>query len=410
MSMMGMGLNNETLNELSATEGTVTPNDMNAATGPTVVVNFDTQESNAAGNKVIDNFDDFDIVLQEAGDAIEERVRLEDVAQVVMAAESISYSDVQNLLNLAGSDEAIQEQEGQVKLSAIAQKLDDKVPLASYTDGKSAVNLEETKKFFKKELQLSADRVVSLYTQFYTNKAEQFKQRAKALIDYIDSSMKDQTAFAECCAEYQLNALKSENYLAYMVTCTGEGSERHTDRKLYDLRHIPFTCYSVKDIIEFGLKVPTAPFIALGHFLKGEQGTALTETIRRHGNYDISSNTPYYRTFLELNRGSEHSNIAPATYADLLAFFAAGEVTAKMTQMRLYLEQQICLINVFQQACLENKPAFFDGKEYNFEEAITRTTELLAALCQAAEFVTIADNAKDLATPVFIILNDVIKS
>lgn len=406
MSMITMGLNQETLSTLQQSDSITGPNEMNAGGGTTIVINTDTDSTNELGQEVIENFDDFEIILTTQKDLESDRVRLEDVAQAVMASESISYSDVQSLLKSIDIATSSDESE-KIVVAGIAARLDERIPLNSYTDNPSTVNLAETQKFFKKELKLNYDGYAKLYSDFLTNKADVFIARASVLLDSLGKEIELQNAWSAKCMTYLQASQVSKNYLAYLVTETGEAGKRQRESKLYDIRHIPLDCYRHDDIVEYGFGVPSGLFSALGHFFQRDQGRAFVQTIHRTLNNDLSNTSPYYRTVLELLRTMDESRLG-CSYHELLTFFTGGELTAKLVQMKLYLEHEIVRIQAMKESCLKNTPCVIDGKEWTFHEAVNHIVGILSASTETVQFLTLAETSRDLSAPVFEVMNAVL--
>ena len=410
MSMLTMGLNQDTLDSLHQTDAITQPNEMNAGSGATIIINTDTESTDKLGHEVIENFDDFEIILTTQKDLESDRIRLEDVAQTVMASESISYSDVQLLLKSIDLNTSPDESE-KIVTAGIAARLDEKVPLDSYTENPSTINLAETKKFFKKELNLNYDAFAKTYADFLTNKADLFIDRANALIGSLEKEIECQNAWASKCMNYLQASRVSGNYLAYLVTETGEPGKRHRDSKLHDIRHIPLDCYRHEDIVEYGFGVPSGLFSSLGHFFQHEHGRAFVKTIKRTLNNDLSNTSPYYRTVLELlhplGESRDESDIG-CSYHELLTFFAGGETVAKLEQMKLYLEHEVVRIQAMKEACLKNTPCVVDGKEWRFHEAVNHIVGIISAFSETFQFLTLAETSRDLSAPVFEVMNAVL--
>ena len=411
MSMMGMGvgLNDEAKNELKPTAGITEPTEINADNGITIIVDTKTDLPDPAAEGVVTNFDDFNIIVETHEGLETERVRLEDVAQLVMAQETISYSDVQNFLKAVDITTTADEKE-RIVVGGMAARLDARAPLDSYTEAPSTANLAETKKFFQKELNVNREAIHALYNDFFMNKCDDFLKRAGWLVKMFENEISAQEEWATVCLGFQANSASSKNYLAYMVVEEGEPGKRTQERKLYDIRHFPLSDWRFKDVIEMGVGVCSSLFKVLSDFMRGTEGQDFCRTARRHVG-DLSMSSPYYKTILEIIRQNypDNDSYAPGlTYAELLGFASSGTMASTLSEMKLYLEKEMEVVAGMQQACKENKPFVYEGKEFNFQEAASRVIALLRGVCQSAEFVSTAETVRSLCLPVFNAMNEVL--
>lgn len=410
MSMLTMGLNQDTLDTLHQTDGITKPNEMNAGSGTTIVVDTDTESTDKLGQEVIDNFDDYEIILTTHKDLDSDRVRLEDVAQAVMAAESISYSDIQGLLKSVDVSTASETSE-RIVVAGIAARLDEKVPLDSYTENPSTVNLADTQKFFKKELNLNREAFAKVYSDFFMNQADVFITRANVLIESLAKEIEFQEAWQQKCMDYLKVSNASKSYLAYLVIEQGEIGKRYRESKLYDIRHLGMGAYLHSDVIEYGYGVPSSLFTALGQFFNREQGKTFIRTVEKTLNGDLSNTTPYYRTILELlRRGGDEGDCFGASYNELLAFFTKGDLLAKLTEMKTYLEHEIIRVSTFREACKNNAPCFCDDKEWGFHEVVSHVALIIVTSAETVQFLTMAETSRNLSAPVFEVMNAVLSA
>lgn len=402
---LGVGLNDAAAAEFKPTDGITLPSDVALGDGTTAIVDASTDETDQAGVEVVTNFDDFNIIVETQKGLETERVNLEDVAEVIMATETISYSDVQRFLKTLDV-ESNPDEKGRIVIAGVAAELDERVPLSSYTEQPSTANLEETKRFIKKKVQVNIDRLHQLHNEFFMNRSDTYITRAKALLTAVKAEMEKQEKFAEYALKLLAAAQASNNYLGWLVIQYGEPGERKTRRELHDIRYASISDSNFEDIVTFGSNIDVSIFKALTEFYRTEQGKLFKNTLKS-SIADLSIKCSYYQVVANFRSENEGYEPAPS-YMDLLTMISLGRIPARLRELSLYIEKTVETITEMKQACAEAKPYSRDGRDYSFSDGIGFVANSIDEICQAARFLTMVETFTGNLYPIFETMNEVL--
>lgn len=352
MSLFAMGLNHETQENFKPTDDIIiTPTDVNAATGPSVVIGTDIPAGAAdpAGVAALDNFEDFDIILETGDELTKEQVRLEDIAQVVMANETISHTEVTAILAMLPADKTEEGSSNPSKFgSGFLERFTEKLPLASFTEAPSSVNVKETKAFVRKELTINLEKLSAISTEFLNVKAADFVQRAERLLVRLHQAIEAHTAWAVECEALLNQALNSKSHLAYWVqeNTSKESGEVTRSNTLIDVRHVPLGDYKFSKILEEAIGGNACFFSAVSEFLSTETGKSMLAATARGNQYDYSLQHRGFSSLVEqFGVGPEYvSSLSLTSYVEILSFFSRREIVGRLETMALAVEQKLELL------------------------------------------------------------------
>ncbi len=402
---LGVGLNDAASAEFKPTDGVTLPSDVAVGDGTTVIVDASTGETDKAGLEVVANFDDFNIIVETQKDLETERVNLEDVAEVVMATETISYSDIQRFLKTLDINSAPDEN-GRIVVSGMAAELDERVPLNSFTEQQSTANVEETKRFIKKKVQVNLDRIHQLHNDFFTNRSDTYIERAGFLLKAVRTEIEKQEKFAEYALGLLTAAQASNNYLGWLVVKYGRPGERKTRRELHDIRYASISDSSFEDVITFGSNIDVSIFKALSAFYLSEQGKIFKSTLRP-SIADLSTKCTYYQVISNLR--NEDGGYEPApSYMDLLTMISSGKIPKRLSELSLFIEKNIEIITEMKQACIEAKPYSRDGRDFSFSDGISKVVDSIDEISQAVRFLSMVETFTGILYPIFETMNEVL--
>lgn len=395
MSLIGMGLNQEALDNLKPTSTVFEVNDINAENGPAVVVDTNTGITDEKGRFVIDNFEDFDIVLQDFEGQEAEQVRLEDMAQIVMANESICLRDVQQFLNGVAEEPGVPDASGGTStLVGFVQHFKERLPEASFTDEPSKINLAETKRLVKRELDLRQTVRADSLKAFMVERCDSFLKRACDVLKVIETEIEEQNSLQKSAAASLERATTSDNYLAYVVIKSDKGEP---SKDLYDIRHAPLDFYRLTKVLDYGFGPDADLIFSLGQYLSSEAGKAFIKRVTVTNSYHVSFDSPYLRTTLSLME--QESDQSPnLSYMDLLSIYARGDVVSAMTSVKIYLESKIQAIAEYKRQ-VDDGTFLTSGDAGRVPEMIKNVTTLITSLWDCAKLLQVSENVRQLLYP-----------
>lgn len=237
-----MSLNAETNDEFVEIEpGMTTPDEVPVVQTAEIVVDVTPTGDEDPLNK-LEEVDPNDVILKTTIDGIDQYDRLAEVSKTILAAESISRSDVEGLFASLDSEE-------------FASRFTEGVStLVGFTTSKTKTNLEETQAFIDAELNRTKNRIAedtkNVIAQVLVSVKEKLTKLEENLPALIDRSAQVAKMAA---ADYDI-ARNSTTALYYFSSKlerkTDEGGITYLENKLYDIRSLCLDGYPGRDISE----------------------------------------------------------------------------------------------------------------------------------------------------------------
>lgn len=255
---MEQNLNDETLAEFNTDGAGVTePGEVKASVGSRVAITDTTKTTGTDSDDELDllALGEYDTWVKTIENEEEQLNRIEEVAKDILVAESISRSDIERIFSeLDNVDFTNQFTEG---VSTVA----------GFTSSLTKTNLEETQLFFKKNITERKEKINSHYKAFLVEKMADVKASTDTVKTAAVKTSTRLNALMALAQAASTKARNSNNYLCYVAErCGDEGSENFKiEKKLTDLRNLPFNSWETGDIAEMLVGIPAAVISDFNH-------------------------------------------------------------------------------------------------------------------------------------------------
>lgn len=403
MSIFLTGLNAEAMDELKQTDGVTDPSSIDATGGTTIVVdvNTDTDTGDKTAEELIQNLSEFEVLVKDSDDLNNETVRLEDVSNAVFGLETINLTDVRHYLSMVDNEE-----------KTVEAQLDNIVPVASYTEEKSQLNLDATKKFFKGRVEEIRRKSEELALAFFNDRCDTFLAVAAQLEKILTVEIDQQNEFSIQCASAIGASMVSKNFLAYLVPkVEGVESANQTPPKkhLFDIRHAPLGTYQFDDAVEQTFGVNPCIYNAFDQFTSDAAVIDFLSTIKRRCRGSFSDHSEFYRTFLETLRANEHDS-ARFSYNDLLTIFCSMNIAGYLNTALIYLQGEIEFVKGAKEAVSACQEIMINDKKISHTEALVRVTKLITASVDAGKSALVAGTLRGYAATILPVFNEILSA
>lgn len=401
MSIFLTGLNDAAMNELKPTDGITDPSSIDASGGTTVIVdvNTDPVDVNGDAETLISNLSEFEVVVKDSDDLNGEIVRLEDVSNAVFGLETINLSDVRHYLSMIDN-------EGK----EVEAQLDNVVPVASYTEEKSSLNLDVTKKFFKGRVEEVRRKSEELALTFFNERCDAFLNAAAQLEASLKAEIDEQNLLSVKSAPYLGSSMASNNFYAYVTTKVdgAEGSEQVQQKKhLFDIRHAPLGTYRFDEAVEQTFGVNPCVYNALNEISTDNAIVDFLYSVRQRCNGSFSDLSVYYRTYLETQKAPEVDR-RRFSYHDLLTMFCSMNIAGGLNTSLLYLQSEIEFVKNAKEAVNSGSEINFQDKTFTHTEALVRITRLITASIDSSKAIAVASTLRGYASVILPVFNEIL--
>ena len=237
------GLNDEIQHEFKPTEGAgdgLTPPGALASSEDSAVI----ADTGAVPTEVTEELDllpflaERELWIKSVENEITEYDKVQEVATEILAAESISRSEIANAFSELNNEALLEQfQEGVTSLAA-------------FTASPTKTNLQEAKQFFRKNLEERKASIDSKLAELQAGEKERFKSLCQTFVTlYDDFSQRFQALRVKAIAA-QAKAAASKNGMVLLAEkFQNEGSDPRIVRKLSDIRYMGFN-YEIKQVTE----------------------------------------------------------------------------------------------------------------------------------------------------------------
>ncbi len=403
MSIFLTGLNADAMSELKPTDGVTDPSSIDATGGRTIMVdvNTDAETGDKTAEDLIQNLSEFEVLVKDSEDLNSEAVRLEDVSNAVFGLETINLTDVRHYLSMVDNEE-----------KTVEAQLDNIVPVASYTEEKSQLNLDATKKFFKGRVEEIRKKSEDLGLAFFNDRCDTFLAVAGQLEKILTAEIDQQNEFSVQCAAAIGTSMVSKNFLAYLVPKIDSGESANqspTKTHLFDIRHAPLGTYRFDDAVEQTFGVNPCIYNAFDQFTSDVAVVDFLSTIKRRCRGSFSDHSLYYRTFLETlhANGTEGDRFS---YNDLLTIFCSMNIAGYLNTALIYLQGEIEFVKSAREAVSAGQEITVGDKKVSHTEALTRITKLITASVDAGKSALVAGTLRGYAATILPVFNEILSA
>jgi hypothetical protein len=240
------GLNDEVLNEFKAPEdagdGITEPNGVPGKTDQDVVV-LDT-DTNLPVTEDVDFLpflEEQEVWIKNTEDNEEQLFKLQDVANTIMATESISRTEVADAFASISND------------ALLSQFTEEVSSLAGFTTLATSTNLEETQQFFGRRAEEAKAAVATQYQQIRNNDHQTVRDSAATFLNYVRELIPVLDGIQkEAVAAHQI-AMNSKNGNVLIAEKHGSEQKPSFEKKLVDIRYMDYGYISRKVSCLLGL-------------------------------------------------------------------------------------------------------------------------------------------------------------
>lgn len=236
------GLNDEIQHEFKPTEDTVdglTPPGSITSSEDSVVV----ADTDAVPTEVTEELDllpflaERELWIKSVENEITEYDKVQEVATEILAAESISRSEIANAFSELNNEALLEQfQEGVTSLAA-------------FTASPTKTNLQEAKQFFRKNLEERKTSIDSKLAELKTGEKERLKSLCQTFVTLHDDFSQRFQKLRDKAIAAQAKATASKNGMVLLAEKhTTEGGVK-IERKLADIRYMAFN-YEIKRVTE----------------------------------------------------------------------------------------------------------------------------------------------------------------
>jgi len=398
MSIFLTGLNAEAMDELKQTDGVTDPSSIDATGGTTIVVdvNTDTDTGDKTAEELIQNLSEFEVLVKDSDDLNSEAVRLEDVSNAVFGLETINLMDVRHYLSMVDNEE-----------KTVEAQLDNIVPVASYTEEKSQLNLDATKKFFKGRVEEIRRKSEELALAFFNERCDAFLNAAAHLESSLKSEIDEQNLLSVKCAGYLGTSMVSNNFYAYVTSKETDDSPPKTF--LFDIRHAPLGTYRFDEAVERTFGVNPCVYNALNEIDTDKAVSDFLYTVRQRCNGSFSDLSIYYRTYLETLDAPEIERHR-FSYSDLLTIFCSMNIANGLNTSLLYLQSEIEFVKNAKEAVNNGGEIKIQDKTFTHIEALVRITRLITASIDTSKAIAVASTLRGYASVILPVFNEILSA
>lgn len=351
----------------------------------------------------LNEFENYDILVETQKNNVQEVDRLSEVAEIILATESISHSQISGLLNQLASVT------GEEQANAFKTAFEETVgPVGSFTSLPTQVNLEETKRFFVDQLGISKKQVDDAYIAFVSEQQKDFNELSEQLIFKLEGFINVQEAYSLTCVERLKRAIASKNFLVFVVTNNKDGSI--DEKAMLDLRYINLSNRCLDAIQGDVLKLDLGQIEMLRTVLCSDWFQTVSSKIKRRDVSTFFPDNPYYTTTLDFNvRDSGTERVYFYNYVDILNLFSTGFIPAYFRTTILELQRASLKINnalaFFQNNGYDTKVCFeMQDRKVTFHEVVKDLNSYLndiSSLKAALTSITTASRIFETIAPVF---------
>lgn len=390
MSIIGVlansGINDDTHDDL-ASSGISVPSDVTDQNNPSIILTADpsmlsdmTQTEEAA--EIIEDFADYNIIIKPADEKNEAAYRLGDVANLIFAQEAISNAQIESYLaRLEPIEQALlvaNEKEKICTVSGFIKGFVDELPLNSFTNAETKVNLSRSKELFAKKIEEITLGVQSDVMAFFSEKADKLISDSLPGIEaLLIKTIEQQTYFRDLCMKYKKNADCSNNYLVFATRIESDSEGNKTKSELMDLRKMALSTWSNGEtIISFGIDP------ALMDTIKNDLASKLVRAvIKKTPNnftpsiYRAVSDTGVSLADDDVNSDASFYRGIYISYNDLLSLFISDVFLSFLETQLIYVQRAGAYFLEVKTCIKENKPIYKEGHEVSFRDVAKDLSE-----------------------------------
>ena len=237
-----LGLNDEIQHEFKPTEGAgdgLTPPGALASSEDSAVI----ADTDAVPTEVTEELDllpflaERELWIKSVENEITEYDKVQEVATEILAAESISRSEIANAFSELNNEALLEQfQEGVTSLAA-------------FTASPTKTNLQEAKQFFRKNLEERKASIDSKLAELQAGEKERFKSLCQTFVTLYDDFSQRFQKLRDKAIAAQAKATASKNGMVLLAEKhTTEGGVK-IERKLADIRYMAFN-YEIRRVTE----------------------------------------------------------------------------------------------------------------------------------------------------------------
>lgn len=242
-----MGLNDDTLAELgSPTDGVTEPGENDTTVGTqTAIVDASSATPNATDVDV-SPLVEMDTWVKTTVDGEEKLDRLQDVANIILAKESIAAADVEAMLSKLNDTDFTNE---------FSETVD---RIAGFTAVATNTNLQETQRFLEEKVRQNRAMIEQRYMEILNDRFTALEAAYSSVSEMSATVGTEMKALADLCKPALEHSAASKNYLAYYVRQEGkdEDGTRQQRKELIDIRHCALRSWSLGEFGEVLLGIP----------------------------------------------------------------------------------------------------------------------------------------------------------
>lgn len=230
-----MSLNEDTVNEFVETTPGLTPVVELPTPAPDTTVIVDTNLTEEDDSEALSEFDASSLVLKTTIDQKDHYDRLVDVSKAILAAESISRSDIEHLFAAMDDPELASQFTSEVST------------LYGFTSSKTRTNLDSTKQFISTALKQRKDSLDATRSEITTTAVNHITRLLDKVSQESAEMAEESSRLARIAQEAYAAARKSTNALFYRAVELKNEEGTRIEKSLFDIRTMSLVGYPAAD-------------------------------------------------------------------------------------------------------------------------------------------------------------------